>query len=54
MQRPLHESDVIEHEERQILIAETAHFLLSKMPRKAFMRRISDIDFLLNGTKSGN
>ena len=28
------------------------HIKISKMPRKAFMR-ISDIDFLLNGTKSG-
>ena len=28
------------------------HIKFSKMPRKAFMR-ISDIDFLLNGTKSG-
>ena len=28
------------------------HIKISKMPRKAFMR-ISNIDFLLNGTKSG-
>ena len=28
------------------------HIKISKMPQKAFMR-ISDIDFLLNGTKSG-
>ena len=54
---PLHESA---HEERQISIPETYryqkqpifHIKINKMPRKAFMR-ISDIDFLLIGTKSG-